>query len=536
MDERDPLPVDTGRGFSLLYRESYLYSRRDPEAAPELAASRTAMLPDTLYLVPSPCLCHGLRTLVAALPASSAVLCVELEEPLAVVAAQAGRDLFVVGGRAALVPARDPGTVVARALALGSFRRVVSVRLSQGWKLHAQDYEAMARAIEDELSLSWRNRMTLVRMGRLWARNLLSNLAAMPWDDVEPLTPVVAPLVVCGAGPSLAAVLPWMREHRRGLHLMAVDTAVGSLAMAGLVPDTVVCLEGQAHNLRDFVPLSGAPVGLIADVSAHPAGFHVVRGRKSLLSSAWVDCGLLRRLGAAGLPIVTVPPLGSVGVLALYVAKLVARGPVFVSGLDFMFTPGATHCPGSPADRDESLRESRLYRRARGWAASYGAGARSAGAGRLSDPALEMYARLASEVSAGACFMDLRGGFGAPLPLEPMDEGDAAALVERYASSGSGSVPTAAPVEPAGCRAIAHAFLSSELELAEELRSTLRGAGGTRGLGDLVGLCDYMYAHFPDPDRVRALELDALKRLAAEASYWVGRLEDALATSDGATR
>jgi hypothetical protein len=52
-------------------------------------------------------------------------------------------------------------------------------------------------------------------------------------------------------------------------------------------------------------------------------------------------------------------------------------------------------------------------------------------------------------------------------------------------------------------------------------------------LRQLLSWSDLLYGHFPDPERVMALEDDALRRVAAEAAYWRGRIEAALKTLNG---
>ncbi len=553
MPDTEPLLVDTGRGFSIRAGDRWLYSSRAPEAAPLAAARAANALPETLYLIPSPCLWHGAAELLGRLPPSSALLGVEAVPGLLELAAarlsQSGLDA-ASGGRVAL--ARLSGAVAAyRGLeaALGQrFRRVVAVRLSAGAQLDEAAYRSALAAVEGDISLRFRNRLSLIRMGRLWTRNVIANLGSMDWTGVGPLRGDGRPVVVCGAGPSLDLAAPAIRARRDELFVLACDTASGALELAGVTPDAVACLEGQIYNLEDFLPLGGRRPRLAVDLSAHPSTFRAATGGASLVLSEYAETRFLSRLARAGLPITAVPPLGSVGVLAIRLAATLG-GPVLLAGLDFAFEPGRTHCAASPADLRSRRLESRLRKADAAWAASFRDGVRPLGrnGSGLTDPALSMYAELAASELSGLEAYDLRFGRGAPLPalaasagglssagaLSSADDiiGEAVRSARARAPGGGGAIGGEA--SPDGCRRRALAFLRGELELAEAVAEALRGGSDEAVLRGLLLEADFMYCHFPDPERVVSLEDDALRRVAAEAAYWRGRLEAAIGSAEG---
>lgn len=537
MEESGPLLVDTGRGFSLRYRGRLLYSGRDPRAASRQAALAAPTLPGTLYIVPSPCLGYGLEELLKRLPDSAAVLCLEADAELAAIAAAAIDEAVPAGRLRSRLAMSDPAGALDAYLALEAaiaparFRRAVELRLSSGRCFAEAAYDKALAAISADISTRYRNRLSLVRMGRLWTRNLIANLASMRWDQVGPLEGDGRPVVVCGAGPSLDGALAAIRHSRDGITVLACDTAAGPLAMAGIVPDAIVCLEGQIWNVADFLPLNSAATTLVVDLSAHPSSFHAIPGNKSLLLSVWTESAFLSRLLASGLPINAVPPLGSVGVLALRVARGLG-GPLVIAGLDFSFRPGMTHCSGSPADIRGRLLESRLYRNSGAWEASFRDGTTHSGAA-ITDPALSMYASLAAAELAGLDAWDMRGGFGSPLPARPLAPDGLESLVETSRSkrlprrSGT-SVLLGAAGSIGDCQAKARAFISGEKDRAERVSAALRQGAADDDLREMLAAADFLYLHFPDPERVLALETDALKRVAAEAAYWRGRLKASL--------
>lgn len=599
--ERGPRIVATAGGLSVSAGSLWLYSRYAPREAAERAAAELPLKDHTLYIAPSPCLGYGFEALLRRMPAGSAVLAVEADPELAALS-RPYIEALKPHPRFAFAATDSVPAVASAARRLGRHRRVEELRLSQGYRLREDFYALLVRSLAEDLSIHWRNRVSLARMGRLWTKNCIANLGAMDWSRVEarPAEAAVpgrprfaedAPVAVCGAGPSLDGALPFLRGLDAGVRILACDTAAGALAAAGVRVDAVVCLEAQVYNVGDFLPMPAAARGAAAflDLSAHPSSYRALSGPLRLLSSRWTDCGFLDRLSAAGLPLEPMPPLGSVGVLALRLAVERYRGPVFVAGLDFAYPPGRTHCAGSPVDLAERRREGRLYKFGSRWKVSFGPGAErlvraAPAAGRagapgdtrlVTDPALKLYAGLAARelrergASPGCSAYDLRGGRGAALPARPANF-DEAALALALSSRGPGraAAPGAAPREaPSGVVAAdvtgaaeaavaspgawaerAQGFLAGELELAQALRAALRGeaafahepgaVGAVGGapesrLRELIIACDYMYAHFPDPERVEALELDALKRLAAEGAYWEGRLSAALAMAEG---
>lgn len=525
MDEPDPLLVDTGRGFSLQYQGRWFYSARAPLEAPLRTVRDLGLQAETLYVLPSPCLWHGVPELLDRLPPSSAVLGLEASEALYRLA---DTHIPTGAGRILLAYPRD---ALAAACALEAsirparFRRIVEVRLSGGRALAADAYDAAIAALDADIAIRYRNRLAMVRMGRLWTRNVIANLASMPWSAVRPLPRGSGPVVVCGAGPSLDGALPLLRTYREGLTLIAVDTAAGALVRAGILPDMVLCLEAQIYNVADFLSTSRMRTWLVADLSAHPASFRATEGPLTLLSSQWTESAFLRRLHAAGLPVTPVPPLGSVGVLALHIARS-SRSPIILTGLDFAFSPGRTHCAGSPADLAARRLESRTRKNTAAWDASYRDHVRRLDNGCRVDPPLAMYAALSASELAGVQAYDMRGGYGAPLPATPLDEPGLRRLIDCSAVSPD---PTPAPrEEPELYRRRAIGFLGAELERAADVAAALRGGCPAPELKAKLAAADFLYAHFPDPERVVALEQDALLRVAAEAAYWSGRLEAAL--------
>ncbi len=541
----DSLPriVESPFQANIQYRGRLLY----PERGPLVHAQRLALAfepePARLHLLASPGLWYGLPELLASLPADCAVLALEADPALAELSRLCLPEGLDANPRFAFVEGFDPSALVEAARRLGRFRRVRLVRLSGGAAFSPGAYEKAEALLNEDFSAFWKNRVSLMAMGRLWVRNIFRNLARLDEMAPEPLPRFRKPVLLCGAGPSLELVLPLLHRCRGQLDLVAVDTAVGPLVQAGYLPDLVVCLEAQIWNLRDFLPLNGVALPILADLSSHPASFKAAGGRTHLSLTAIEEGPFLRRLGALALPFLSLPPLGSVGVHAFEVALRLAEAPILLAGLDFAWPVGKSHARGAPALMAAEFRRIRLSGEA-DFAGSFRPEARKTPSGWFSDHVLSRYAALAAELAAarkalapGQLF-DLRGPGGLDLGLRRLSPEDALALVQSFPPLPASPLPPATPPQLEDLQSsnpsphsVGRAFLESELRELVALESILRGSSphpGSTALGGLIAERDYLLWTQPDAHRLGELPQDLLNRILVEVAYWSGLLGELL--------
>ncbi len=546
MDDQGPCVVETAGARNIRYRGRLLYSERGPALIPRKAALACELGPARLYLVFSPGLWYGVPELLARIEQGSAILCVEADPRLAALSRTAAPPELLADGRIAFVESADPEKLRVIACGLGAFRRVIPLRLSGGEVFHAEAYRRAAALLQAEFAADWRNRASFLALGRLWARNSFKNLAAM--GELKPL-PLVAfprPALVAGAGPSLEAALPFILRERDRLYLVAVDTALPSLLAAQIEPDLVVCLEAQTHNLADFIPAGGRALPLLADLSSHPATFRALSGPRHLSMVRIARGGFARRLGELALPALAVPPLGSVGVHALHIARRLSPAYVLVTGLDFAYELGKTHARSAPALGAEERRMNRLYRANGQIAAAFKEGARpapeaehmppSAAQGRArTDPVLASYAALLAEECAapGPLVLDLRGR-GLSIGARSTSFAEAAAALAAFDAERHRSDRITAEAREGGREAGPQAaeraagFIAEERGRLENIHAAMKGRGSLsrEGFSSLVLDSDYLLWPFPDAERFRLLPQDLLNRLLVEVEYWRWKLAD----------
>jgi len=353
-----PLTVDTGRGFSINYKGQNLYSRYNPSRTPERIAGEVVMEEETLYLLPSPLLFYGVSSLLSALPESSFILGIECDEELMKLSLEPAQDLAHPQFELVRLDHREQLKVMLDRLGVWRFRRCKALHLNNGYNLYRETYENLITFASHHISTFWRNRLTLNKLGHLWIKNIFQNSPLL--NNSEPDNGG-RPVVVCGAGPSLDSTLGLLKKHRECLYIIAVDTALSTLLESEIVPDLVYALESQFYNLGDFHNAEKYNFHLLADITAYPQICRMNSGSLSFSRTTFSETILLKRLEDYGLSIGKMPPLGSVGVAAVYGAMNLFQEPVFLTGLDFSYTPGKSHSKGSPFIKSLLMENDRLH-------------------------------------------------------------------------------------------------------------------------------------------------------------------------------
>ncbi|WP_455383222.1 6-hydroxymethylpterin diphosphokinase MptE-like protein [Salinispira pacifica] len=353
MDRELPRLTASDGGTQVFYHGKNLYSPTGPRASAERRADLVNAQPQSLILVPSPLLCYGIDRLLERLPETCSLLCVETDETLMALTFDHIPERYRDHPRVQFARTNSAGDLVAyvrKRFPLSRFRRLVVARLNGGYSLNAPAYRMFTEALEREIRVHWRNRLTGAYFGRLWLRNLFTNLGdASRSSAIAPVSGVDRPVVIAGAGESLEEVIPWLVRNRDGIFLLSVDTALPVLEAAGVSPDLVVAVEAQWANLQDFVPIgTRRPAPLWIDLSAAPVVSHsrsvsVV----SFFLSRFAPCVLIDQVAERCPTVPIVPPLGSVGLTAVHLARTVWPGPIFLAGLDFSYRRGKPHARGA---------------------------------------------------------------------------------------------------------------------------------------------------------------------------------------------
>jgi hypothetical protein len=362
-----------------------------PDAAASVRRRLTSSGDDspeqTLYILASPLHAPPLKEWMATLPRASGVLIVELDPELAALPGTAPHRAFGPTVETATTPgdARSKAWTLIRSRAL---RRVRMIGLSGGTRLHRAAYSRLEADVAALVQRFWNNRAAEIRLHRRWTANLFRNLAlpGRPVHHLRERLPTRGILV--GAGPSLDAALPLLREFfpverrvpgettataataaasRADFALLAIDTALPSLAAAGIRPDLVFVMDGQLANAADFLPWRWDECIFVADASTH---FSIPRraapDRLFWFVSRFSETGLFRDLSLSGLfeDVPIVPPRGSVAPAAVQVAvEHFGMTEITCLGVDFWYRLPRSHALMSSSDRPARRRGDRLHHR-----------------------------------------------------------------------------------------------------------------------------------------------------------------------------
>ena len=493
---------------------------------------------ETLYLAFSPLLGYGLDHLLATLPTSSHVLAVECDPDLAALSHSGPSRLdAIANAHPASCTLVDAATPLSAAQALqelgaGRFRRVTMVVLSGGHQLARAGYDEIAHAIDSEVRTHWQNRITLMAMGRLWARNLIDNLAALPGGADAATLHTDSPVVVCGAGPSLVNHLEWLHDQRRKLLLVAVDTALATLTAGGLRPDCVFVLEAQHANIADFVANVDRSLPVVADLTSSPAvlrQFQATGAARFLYASRYAPVSIFQRLEEERLLPHPMRPLGSVGVAAVAVALQITSAPVVMAGLDFSYPQGTTHARGAPSHLAMLSAAHRMAPPPASVAAALMRRplmrARSkVGAEVLTDLVLESYATQLRRISAGSDRVYDLSAPGLPLTPRTIGHDEAGRLLEAERGN---RVPTLAS-GPAYDSAPVRRFIQAEMRLISSCLRWLDADVDAVVQPLHLQPLDYLCIDIPDaPQRLRSPNADFVRQVRHRGQEALRRLERA---------
>ena len=565
-----PCLVTTERGFSVSYHKRFLYSKYDPSRAIEAAIDSLQILPGTLILAVSPVLWLGLDSLLKKLPENSFVLGIEGEKTLhdfateALSALRAKAQTEEQCARVTLLPFEQNEYIVnvltgeraqnssasencSSIPHISHFRRAVLLEMSAGTQFHKELYQKLATLSQNAIASFWKNRITLTKMGRLYSRNLFKNLSNLPSSaDFTPFAHRIAePIFVFGAGESIEKLLCTVPKEliEKGF-VIAVDAAGPALQSHGIKIDAVVALEGQLAIEKAYIGSCAKNSLLIADCTSRP---EVTRHAQTVtyIASKYTDASFFKNLSTQDYFPPLVPPLGSVGLTAVFIAITLRENgniPVFVSGLDFSFSLGRTHAKNTPA-HILRLASSNRFTPPENYAAAFKNGAKKIigknGTEVFTDTALENYAKSFVDM-----FGDIQNVYdcasqGLALGLPELSTEKLSAYLESIPCSTRKSnwLESAAVYSPKAKETI-RAFLETEEKALNRIKELLMYGQDVAScscslddeLHQLISAREYLFLHFPDGYKCDTASISFLKRIRGQIDFFLKDIKQSLKT------
>lgn len=568
-DEK-PLLIQTSRGFSVLYRNKYLYSKYNPQAA-IIAQIASLQIPNsTLILCLSPVLGYGLKELTEKLPASSYILALECDQMLMRFSLDHCDFSPFAQQRFSYIRTDSVAEVLKKieSLPLFPFKKCLVLSCSGGVQLNQVFYDEVRLYADEVISRFWKNRITLMHLGRNYAhntfRNLLSlarSLAKSParqmtgsltrslvrspesspaessaWEapsskrNFQLLTGderIRKPLLVIGAGPSLDTARDFIIKNRNSFFLLTVDAAAAAL-LPDIRPDAIVLVESQYWIDSAFIGLRKYGIPVFADLTASPRALQACDGNVYFFCTEYARLKYLERLYQTLQPII-LPPMGSVGLTTLQLALAMTDPhlPVLHTGLDFAWQTGLTHAAGSSPIKKlfaEICRTESPYKLSVSTGMQHIVGKK--GVSYWTTPVLSGYAELYRHAFSGNERVIDIGTEGCFLNGRQADITEAERILT---DAGKSNINADGNLFDSACKSdtaneryeALNAYLAGEADALTMLNDHLQGKRSISEhmMEQLFAERDYLYSHFPDAARGYSLDLGFLKRAGIELRY-----------------
>ncbi len=348
-----PLLYETGRGISVSYKSKNLYSKFDPQKNIFKIINQLNIECNTIYLIASPLLGYGIHDLNNLLPESSILVPIEIDP-----------ELFNISDKSYNINLINNGfdfLNLINKFDLSIFRRCEILSFNSSYQMYKEEYDSYYNLAIKQLHNYWKNRYTMIKMGHLWIKNTIKNLKDLKYAKPFEMLKTDKPVVVVGAGESIESVIINLQRLRNSLFILCVDTALQVLLDADIIPDAVVALEAQFYNLPDFYGSIGKKINVIYDLSSYPNVVRNINGEKYYIVTQYNNSDLLNKLKDCGLFSNYIPPLGSVGITAIYLALKITTNNIFLAGLDFSYKLGKTHSRGTPYNKSSLILWNRLF-------------------------------------------------------------------------------------------------------------------------------------------------------------------------------
>ena len=536
-----------------------------PAKAITQTVANLSILPGTLILCASPCLWYGLNELLAKLPENCFVLGLEADAELHALAKRefdqrwpsTNADNFEMP--VALLETDELLDIVEIISAgktkhgvslppIYQFRRAMLLEMSGGFAFHADFYRQIDSAAENAIASFWKNRLTLTKLGRLFSRNLFHNLARLPHSTPLSsfLKKIDRPIVIFGAGESAGHTIKSIPQKAwKNFFVLAVDAALPVLKASDIEPDAIVAVESQLAIEKAYIGCTNAvssvnnnqaatsskktimfaDISSRAQVTAHVGAPDI--GTVSYFASDFSDTNFLKDLQTNGLLPPPIPALGSVGLTATYLALQLRAAtdiPVYVTGLDFSFSLGATHTRGAPAHIARLSKTNRLMPLAN-YDAAFRPGAtcvQGKNGAVYTDQALSGYAGQFAGFFHGAKNLFDIGKSGLPLGIPIAGLNTDAHKCPCADDACAEKIDECLEEKVAG-------FFAQEESALERLKELLMYGDEVRSekmsvqeeITAILARREYLYLHFPDGYLCRPTDIDFLKRVRSEIDFFL---------------
>lgn len=541
-----PCLVETGRGFSVSYKNRFLYSKYDPKKSVLQTISNMEILSGTLILAFSPALWYGIEELLEKLPENCLILGIETDSNLwefskekleALPESIKNKILLFPQSKIMKIVEIISGTEKLSDFefpSIANFKRARMIEMSGGVNLNRDFYMEINRVLEDAVSRFWKNRITLTKLGKLYSKNIFKNLSVLKKETTSTVQKyygmISKPIFVFGAGESAEISLKKIPSSVfKKFFVLCVDAATPLLKSKGIIPDGIVAVEGQLAIEKAYIGGGAKNSVIFADLTSRMEVTNHSE-KVSFFVTDFMQAKFLDSMKEVGFLPPQVPPLGSVGLTAVFLALKMRSNeniPIFVSGLDFSFSIGKTHAKETPHEIQRLCISDRLNPLG-SYGSSFGAFSQKFvsknGKVFVTEKSLFSYATQFSETFRNEKNLFDGGESGINLGLPIISSKEIVDFAGKIQVSS-----TTVFEKTKNFRKEIDAFLEGEEKALNRLKELLMFGKDVEScsvnleteIENLLSEREYLFLHFPDGFRCNSKDLSFLKRVRGEIDFFL---------------
>ncbi len=536
----EPCLVQAGQGFSVSYKGRFLYSKYAPDRAIKQTIANLSLLEETLILAYSPCLWIGIKELLSKLPENCEIFAIEDDSRLFELSKHyfesLSKELPVLNKKVKFISSNQ---IACKLYPESRFRRVITLDLSGGAFFNSNRYKEVTIFCQNTINAFWKNRLTLVKLGRLFSRNFIRNLKENPVTKSVPVShPLMnRPIIVFGAGESTEFFLNSVqKELLNNAWIIAVDAAFPVLQAHKIMPDFVVAVESQLAIEKAYIGTDKNYPIFLTDMASRKNVFYKTDAKNLYFWSEYADSRFLKHLEGDGVLPLKLPALGSVGLSATFLALSMRKNkevPVFITGLDFSFSTGHTHVRGAPAHLSRLFLSGRFNPVENYQAAFKNTSKKIEGKNRpeFTDPALSGYGELFKQYFCKEENLFDTGLTGIPLNLPMINPSELNSILKGYPEIKDKELLY---------KEIIKTSSNAEIKVTDVIKNERRDLTRIKDLlskgnnalppphpdlstelNKLLWEKDYLYLHFPDGYIFNPENISFLKRVRSEIDFFL---------------
>lgn len=358
-----PCLIECGQGVSVLYKDRYLYSKYAPSKAINNLIKNLTISDNSIVLIFSPALWLGIERLIEKLPQTSKIVAIEFDNNLYNFSTKNLPQKYKNE-----IPFFNESTKNDFLLELqkGHYKKVIPIEFSAGTIFNKEKYNNFFSITQSIVDQNLKNKLTLIKFGRLYSKNIFKNLrlipSSIPFKNL--FNKITKPILVLGAGESLNQTIEKIKGKEKSFFILSVDAALNSILANNIQPDAIVAVESQIAIEKAYIGKSiNSKIPIFCDLVGRPHIPEIINGPISFFISKYASMKFLDTLSSKNILPPTIKPLGSVGLVAMDIALKLRKNDsikIFFSGLDFSYSVGISHAKNTMAHNNQLISTTKL--------------------------------------------------------------------------------------------------------------------------------------------------------------------------------